>query len=248
MSLNSWAIRMIEKYQKHKELIGSGRCKHYPSCSNYAIGCYKKFNFIKASFLMIYRIIRCNPLTTKVYDPVPLSKEEKKMLKELRQKVLSFMPTITKHFNLYPLSKIEDLITLIYESTFGPYYLKDTIKSASDAINYLNNFTGEKFKEENIGEDFKRIYITKDLINEKNALELYEIVNSSDMSDLKIQIFNEKLYLLKQLIKNNELPFNYDEVDNFIEDYLNSGIPYLGHTDIYISNYKTNYIILYRTK
>ena len=150
MSLNTWAIRMIEKYQKNKELIGSGRCKHYPSCSNYAIGCYKKFNFIKASFLMVFRILRCNPLTTKVYDPVPLSRSEKKELKALRQKVLSFMPTISKHYNIYSKSLIQDLISLIYESTFGPYYLKDEIKNINDAKSYLLAHTNSEFKLENI--------------------------------------------------------------------------------------------------
>ena len=55
MSLNTWAISLIKKYQKNKELIGSGRCKHYPSCSNYAIGCYEKFNFIKAFFKVTHK-------------------------------------------------------------------------------------------------------------------------------------------------------------------------------------------------
>ena len=60
MSLNEWAIKCIEKYQKNKEIIGSGRCKHYPSCSNYAIGCYKKFNFnyiCKNYFIGFYSFI-----------------------------------------------------------------------------------------------------------------------------------------------------------------------------------------------
>ena len=83
MSLNKRAIKLIKHYQETKnQTIGSGRCKHYPSCSNYAIECYEKFNFVKASFLTTWRILRCNPLTHKVYDPVPLTKKEKKILKE----------------------------------------------------------------------------------------------------------------------------------------------------------------------
>lgn len=82
MFLNQIAIKAIKKYQKNKAIIGSGRCKHYPSCSNYAIEAYQKFNFFKASFLTGWRIIRCNPLSRKVYDPVPLTKKEKELLKK----------------------------------------------------------------------------------------------------------------------------------------------------------------------
>jgi putative membrane protein insertion efficiency factor len=78
--LNKLAIKIIRAYQKNKDIIGSGRCKHYPSCSNYGLECYQKFNFFKATWLTFYRIIRCNPFTKKVYDPVPLTKEEKRLL------------------------------------------------------------------------------------------------------------------------------------------------------------------------
>ena len=66
MGLNNYAIKLIKKYQESKDVtIGSGRCKHYPSCSNYGIECYQKFNFIKATFLTTFRILRCNPFTKK---------------------------------------------------------------------------------------------------------------------------------------------------------------------------------------
>ncbi|HHU80688.1 MAG TPA: membrane protein insertion efficiency factor YidD [Acholeplasmataceae bacterium] len=78
--LNKLAIKIIKAYQKNKDIIGSGRCKHYPSCSNYGLECYQKFNFFKATWLTFYRIIRCNPFTKKVYDPVPLTKEEKRLM------------------------------------------------------------------------------------------------------------------------------------------------------------------------
>ncbi|MGI6759362.1 MAG: membrane protein insertion efficiency factor YidD [Bacilli bacterium] len=78
--LNKLAIKIIRAYQKNKDIIGSGRCKHYPSCSNYGLECYQKFNFFKATWLTFYRIIRCNPFTKKVYDPVPLTKEEKRLM------------------------------------------------------------------------------------------------------------------------------------------------------------------------
>jgi len=83
MSINDFMIKLIKKYQDNKDIIGRGRCKHIPSCSNYGIECYKKFNFFKATLLTTWRILRCNPFTKKVYDPVPLSKKEKEDLKRI---------------------------------------------------------------------------------------------------------------------------------------------------------------------
>ena len=71
------AIKLIEKYQSSTK-NNNKRCRYVPTCSEYAKECYIKFNFFKASFLTIYRILRCNPLSKGGYDPVPLTKKEKK--------------------------------------------------------------------------------------------------------------------------------------------------------------------------
>ena len=46
-------------------------------CSNYMIEAIEEYGSIKGIFLGIKRILRCNPLGTSGYDPVPI-KEEKK--------------------------------------------------------------------------------------------------------------------------------------------------------------------------
>ena len=74
---NKLAIKLIKKYQESKDFFGRGHCHFYPSCSNYAIECYQKFNFFKASFLTTKRLLRCNRFHKCGYDPVPLTKEEK---------------------------------------------------------------------------------------------------------------------------------------------------------------------------
>lgn len=52
-------------------------CRHIPTCSNYMIEAIEEYGSIKGIFLGIKRILRCNPLGTSGYDPVPI-KEEKK--------------------------------------------------------------------------------------------------------------------------------------------------------------------------
>lgn len=239
MSLNNLAIKLIKKYQANKDIIGSGRCKHYPTCSNYAIGCYEKFNFIKASILTLFRIIRCNPLTRKVYDPVPLSTKEKKELKIRRKELIVFMTYLKKNYLKYPLMDINDYITLIYESSFGSYYLKDQINSVEDLKKHIG--LNDKYAEDAIDTNYIRIYPLQ--LNNNDYEFLFNEIKNSTMTDLQMQIFHEKLYLFKQMVKKKEIKLDYKKTFDQIEEYLIEGITYPGHSMQYKENYMINYFV-----
>lgn len=69
-------IGCIKLYQKipfssHKS------CRYTPSCSNYALEALEKYGTIKGSYLAIKRILRCNPLGSFGYDPVPNLRRKK---------------------------------------------------------------------------------------------------------------------------------------------------------------------------
>lgn len=81
MKMNKLIIKLIEIYQKRISPNTNPHCKYAPTCSNYAIETFRKFNFFIALFLTIYRIIRCNPLSKGGYDPVPLTYFEKQIKK-----------------------------------------------------------------------------------------------------------------------------------------------------------------------
>ncbi|HHT39936.1 MAG: membrane protein insertion efficiency factor YidD [Acholeplasmatales bacterium] len=80
--MNKLAIKMILWYQKHISPNRPKRCRHTPTCSNYALVCYQRFNFFKASFLTAKRILTCNPLFKPKYDPVPEKKIKLKKIKK----------------------------------------------------------------------------------------------------------------------------------------------------------------------
>ena len=63
-------IFLIKIYQK---IPGNfhNMCRHYPTCSNYAIEALNEYGFIKGTYLTIKRISKCNPFGTYGYDPVP---------------------------------------------------------------------------------------------------------------------------------------------------------------------------------
>ncbi len=50
--------------------LGNGKCKYYPTCSNYALECFERYGFVKAFFMSVWRILRCNPFSKGGYDPV----------------------------------------------------------------------------------------------------------------------------------------------------------------------------------
>lgn len=68
-------ISLIRIYQKIPGPWHS-YCKFQPTCSNYAIGVLDEFGFFKGSYLMIKRILKCNPFSKGGYDPVPCKRNK----------------------------------------------------------------------------------------------------------------------------------------------------------------------------
>lgn len=62
-------IKIIRLYQKIPSNIHN-YCRHYPTCSAYAIEAINEYGSLKGGFMALKRIIKCNPLGTKGYDPV----------------------------------------------------------------------------------------------------------------------------------------------------------------------------------
>jgi hypothetical protein len=46
-------------------------CRHFPSCSTYAIDALKMHGLVRGGLLATDRIARCQPWGTSGYDPVP---------------------------------------------------------------------------------------------------------------------------------------------------------------------------------
>lgn len=67
---NKMVISLIDFYKKYISILLTPSCRFYPSCSQYAKMAFLKYNFFKALFLTIYRILRCNPFNKGGYDPL----------------------------------------------------------------------------------------------------------------------------------------------------------------------------------
>ena len=67
--INNAAIRLVKIYQLALSPYFGMQCKYTPSCSQYACDCFNHYGFFKSFGLMVWRILRCNPLSRGGYDP-----------------------------------------------------------------------------------------------------------------------------------------------------------------------------------
>ena len=63
-------ILLIKFYQQSISMYLPSACIYIPSCSQYAIETIEKYNIFKSLYLIIKRLIKCNPMSKKGYDPV----------------------------------------------------------------------------------------------------------------------------------------------------------------------------------
>ena len=65
-------IALTRFYQKHiSGLKKTPTCRFYPTCSSYAIEAFEKRGFFAGFVLMVWRILRCSPMSPCGFDPVP---------------------------------------------------------------------------------------------------------------------------------------------------------------------------------
>ena len=58
-------------YQRHISPCKPACCRFIPSCSQYAVTAVRRFGALRGGLMAVCRILRCNPLCTGGYDPVP---------------------------------------------------------------------------------------------------------------------------------------------------------------------------------
>jgi putative membrane protein insertion efficiency factor len=64
-------LGVVELYRHTIGPMFAGRCRFYPSCSNYAVEAVRTHGAFKGSALAAWRLLRCSPLTAGGIDRVP---------------------------------------------------------------------------------------------------------------------------------------------------------------------------------
>ena len=64
-------MALIRFYRKRISPMKPPCCRFTPTCSAYALEAFEKRGCMAGFILMIWRILRCSPLSPAGYDPVP---------------------------------------------------------------------------------------------------------------------------------------------------------------------------------
>lgn len=62
---------LIRAYQRYLSPFLAPNCRYQPTCSMYADEAIERFGAARGSWLALKRILRCQPLGSSGYDPVP---------------------------------------------------------------------------------------------------------------------------------------------------------------------------------
>lgn len=72
------ARALIKLYQSTLAHFIGGHCRHYPTCSYYALAAYENLPFLQATKLVVTRVSTCHPLSKKsFFDPIPISNQKR---------------------------------------------------------------------------------------------------------------------------------------------------------------------------
>jgi len=64
-------VFLIRVYQILLSPLFGKNCMYYPSCSNYALEAIEHHGCLRGGLYTLRRVLRCNPLASGGFDPVP---------------------------------------------------------------------------------------------------------------------------------------------------------------------------------
>lgn len=148
---NKWIVKKIENYQKNVPDEIHYRCRHRPTCSEYAKQAYSRYNFFHASFLTTKRLLKCNRLFKPSYDPVPIKyskivKNARKIIKKKKIKNVAIDATCGNGHDTIFLSKYYkevysfDIQKLAIKRTESKLYYIENVKLYNDDFNNIPSY------------------------------------------------------------------------------------------------------------
>ncbi len=227
-------IKMIRIYQS---VPGSfhNSCRHIPTCSNYGIEAIQTHGSIKGSIMTAKRILKCNPLGTSGYDPVPQRREKMKKNIKLLLICLLLLPLtgcfkrdsmeqIDIYTTVYPIEYVTNILYGESSNVYSIYpdgidvntyeltdkQIKDYSKSSLFIFNGLSsekNYVVDFFKEN------KNIKIIDTTLNMEYNNKIEELwLNPSNLLMLAQNIKNGLDEYINNHYLKNKIQANYDKL------------------------------------
>ena len=90
-SMKTFLMSLIRFYQRFISVLSSPKCRHLPTCSEYAYEAFYKHGLLKGAYLTVARLLKCHPWSEPKVDFVPEIKNPP-LLNSLNKKNTFFLP------------------------------------------------------------------------------------------------------------------------------------------------------------
>lgn len=190
-----FCIFCVKAYSYLLSPIIGKNCRFFPTCSEYAIECFRNFGFIKGGWLSIKRILKCHPWGNFGYDPVfkkkdlKIIKVSKVLLQKFRKKYL--YEGLSDNFSKYKEDNRRTTIhlaLLIEDEVISGLTLIKTKFNNNDAFQIRGMFTITDFCYKGYGSQLVKHVKSKFLINEIKYLwcnSRFEAINFYKKNNFK---------------------------------------------------------------
>lgn len=172
----------------------------------------------------------------------------------------SIKDVLLKHYSAYPEMQIRDMVKLIYQNEFAGGHL---IKDETDSLNRLKEECRALFQSagacaQNAGPDIPDKSMFEEIGNGLFRLNLALLrdsgispetvnrffINTANSIKGSIGSFEQKLEVLRQCCRENELPYPLEAVDAYLGEYRQQGYPPVSHSEHYRVVYRPSYRIV----
>lgn len=157
---------------------------------------------------------------------------------------------LAAHAARYPHMTAQDAVKLLYQNEFGPGHLvRDPaaarVRLEQEWRTVEHDPTAPPF--ENIGNGLVRVNLTAWDFQQYPLESLADdFIRSAASHQGSMDRFLKKIDLLRDLTKQGVFSFSSEDLEEYLEDYINRGCPMVSHSDIYRDEYRPAYRVVRR--
>lgn len=164
---------------------------------------------------------------------------------------MDFEEALRNHLNLHKSAELQDLVKFSYQAAKGAEHLLKDMKLARAYFDSEYDSISDSFYSEDIllyeplSEEVARVnfYVWKARdYSKENLFELF--VHSSKISNDSDTKLLQYLQIAKRVVKETRSEFSTEEISNYFEEYIRSGMPALHHSEAYRISEKPAYRIV----
>ena len=152
---------------------------------------------------------------------------------------------LTTHCKKYPDLQITDLFKYLYQSSFGCEHMVSSLEFVTDNIKKESeNIAQNKNLIDPLDGEYSRVNLAylKQGLSAETLGRLF--LESAKEENGGIEKLENKLFIARELISENKLPFSLNEFDIQVKRWKADGYPSVHHSDTFRNEYTPSYRVI----